>query len=78
MMNGGQLLYQGQGFVLPDAQPLSKILMSRLDSIDNKLMSLDLINQQLTVINGKISNLQIRVVENEKTVKILQKKKNCV
>lgn len=76
MMNGGQLPYQGQGFVLPDAQPLSQILMSRLDSIDNKLMSLDSINQQLTVINGKISNLQIRVVENEKTVKSLPK--NCV
>ena len=73
MMNGGQLPYQGQGFVLPDAQPLSQILTSRLDSIDNKLMSLDSINQQLSVINGKISNLQIRVVENEKTVKNLQK-----
>ena len=47
MMNGGQLLCQGQGIILPDAQPLSQILMSRLDSIDNKLMSLDSINQQL-------------------------------
>ena len=47
MVNDGQLLYQGQGIILPDTQPLSQILMSRLDSTDNKLMSLDSINQQL-------------------------------
>ena len=73
LMNGGQLPYQGQGIMLPDTQPLSQILMSRLDSIDNKLKSLDSINQQLTGINRKISNLEVRVLENESTVKNLQK-----
>ena len=49
-------------------------LMERLNSIDNKLKSLDSIEKQLVSMNNKISGLDLRLQENEKSVKTLNAK----
>lgn len=54
------------------SQAMNQAIMSRLDSIDNRLKSLDSIDQQLLNINGKISSLEVRMSENENTVKSIK------
>ena len=49
-------------------------LLERLDSIDNKLKSLGSIEKQLVSMNTKISGLDLRLQENEKSVKTMNAK----
>lgn len=71
-----QNLGQSPQFTTQNIQPgvsLNQAIMSRLDSIDNRLKSLSMIEQQLVNINSKISTLDSRVTENENTVKLVQR-----
>ena len=58
----------------PPAVSYNSQLLDRLDSIDNKLKSLGSIEKQLVSMNTKISGLDLRLQENEKSVKTLNAK----
>ena len=58
----------------PPAASCNNQLLERLDSIDNKLKSLDNIEKQLTSMNKQITGIDIRLQENEQSVKILNTK----